>query len=102
MADTIGDLVDKLTIANIRLWHLEDDRREYHDNPANKDKEEVTQMLSKVSATNRERNDLIDQINSSMRVLIDSKNGKDSTFTVSAEDLLGHGKNKFYKGEDFE
>lgn len=24
MAETLGSLIDKLTIANIRLWHLED------------------------------------------------------------------------------
>ena len=29
MSDTIGDMIDKLTIANIRLWMLEDARREY-------------------------------------------------------------------------
>ena len=29
MADTIGDLIDKLTISNIRLWMLEDERRSY-------------------------------------------------------------------------
>jgi hypothetical protein len=27
MADTVGDMIDKLTIANIRLWHIEDERR---------------------------------------------------------------------------
>ena len=27
MADTIGDLIDKLTISNVRLWMLEDERR---------------------------------------------------------------------------
>ena len=28
MAETLGSLIDKLTIANIRLWHLEDVRRD--------------------------------------------------------------------------
>ena len=101
MADTIGDLIDKLTIANIRLWHLEDERRAFHNNPDSKTKKEVEIILRKVSNTNRERNDLIDQINAVMKVLIDKKNGKNSSFIITAEELLGYGKNKFYKEEDF-
>ena len=100
MADTIGDLIDKLAISNIRLWHLEDDRRVHCSDPTKKNTEEVTELLVKVSETNRERNNLIDQINAGIAVLVDNKNGKNSVISLTAEDLLGTGKNKFYKEED--
>lgn len=100
MADTIGDLIDKLTISNIRLWMLEDERRVYCNTDTSKTEEEVKKFLNKVSSTNRERNDLIDQINASLRVLIDKKNGKKSSVSIKANNLLGLGKNKFYKTED--
>ena len=100
MADTIGDLIDKLTISNIRLWNLEDDRRNYCNSDTSKTEEEIKEFLSKISLTNRERNNLIDQINAGVRVLIDKVKNEDSTFIITAEELLGTGKNKFYSGED--
>jgi hypothetical protein len=100
MADTIGDLIDKLTISNIRLWNLEDERRNYCNTSESRTEQELKQFLSKISSTNRERNDLIDQINSGIRVLIDKISSNDTTFKITAEQLLGTGKNKFYSGED--
>jgi len=98
VADTIGDLIDKLTIANVRLWHIEDARREYCAGPA-KEEEKARGFLDKVAAVNRERNSLIDQINAAFKVLLDKMSGSDSSWVVSAEELLGFGKNKFYKEE---
>jgi hypothetical protein len=100
MSDTIGDMVDKLTIANIRLWMLEDARREYCNTSESKTEEEIKDFLNKVSKTNRERNSLIDQINCAFKVLIDTTTGLQSEMTLTADDLLGTGKNKFYKTED--
>lgn len=100
MADTVGDMVDKLTIANIRLWMLEDKRREYCNASESLTEEEIKQFLNKISETNRERNNLIDQINCAFRVLIDAKSGLCSEMVLTADDLLGTGKNKFYKTED--
>lgn len=100
MADTIGDLIDKLTISNVRLWMLEDERRVYCNTDTTKSEEEVKIFLNKVSATNRERNNLIDQINASLRVLVDKSVERDSTLHITADELLGTGKNKFYKTED--
>ena len=57
MAETIGSLVDKLAIANIRLWHLEDRRR----NPGLSDAERLA-AADGVSVVNGQRNDLIDEI----------------------------------------
>ncbi len=57
MAETLGSLIDKLSVANIRLWHLEDQRR---------DKERSDSMrlaaADSVSVVNKQRNDLIDEI----------------------------------------
>ena len=100
MADTIGDLIDKLTISNIRLWNLEDERRIYCNSSEEKTNKEIKEFLSKISLVNKERNDLIDQINASIGVLIKKINDKDSTFQITFEELLGTGKNKFYKEED--
>jgi len=98
--DTIGDLIDKLTISNIRLWNLEDERRRYSLSEEYKEEVYIKDFLKKVSLTNKERNNLIDQINASIRVLVDKAANKDTSFELTAEDLLGTGKNKFYKGED--
>ena len=92
--------MDKLTIANIRLWNLEDQRRDFHNGVIDISKDKMSELLSKVSSTNRERNNLIDQVNASLRVLVDKAAGRDTTLSLSAEDLLGTGKNKFYSGED--
>ena len=100
MADTIGDLIDKLTISNVRLWMLEDERREYCNTEATKTEEEAKVFLNKISAANKERNSLIDQINAGLGVLIDKSNSRDSALQITSEELLGTGKNKFYKMED--
>jgi len=96
MADTIGDLIDKLTISNIKLWHIEDERREYCAN-VDKDEEKARNYLNMVANVNKERNSLIDQINAALKVLIDKAAKQDSSFKLLADDLLGVGKNKFYK-----
>jgi|GEM_PF-1043271 len=57
MAETLGSLIDKLTIANIRLWHLEDVRRDR--NLPDKDRLAAADAISEV---NKQRNDLIDEI----------------------------------------
>ena len=98
MADTIGDMIDKLTIANIRLWHIEDDRRDYCSGE-DRDENKAREYLDMVSNVNRDRNSLIDQINAAMGVLIDKAANRDSSFSLTFEELLGNGKNKFYKEE---
>ena len=57
MAETIGSLVDKLTIANIRLWSLEDRRRDVRLSD-----DERLAAADGVSVVNGQRNDLIDEI----------------------------------------
>jgi hypothetical protein len=57
MAETLGSLIDKLTIANIRLWHLEDLRRDLSLSDAKR-----LQAADKIAIVNGERNDLMDEI----------------------------------------
>jgi hypothetical protein len=57
MAETLGSLVDKLTIANIRLWHLEDARRDR----GLSDRERLA-AADAISVVNGQRNDLMDEI----------------------------------------
>ena len=57
MGETLGSLVDKLTIANVRLWHLEDIRRDRRFS----DKKRL-EAADKISIVNSERNDLMDEI----------------------------------------
>ena len=114
MADTIGDFIDKLSIANVRLWHLEDYRRELaarmdnDDEVASMTNDEVyaqsikaKELMQSIAKVNRERNDLIDQINAGLQVLLDKAQGKDTSIKITATDLLGTAKNKFYKTEDY-
>ncbi len=57
MAETLGSLIDKLTIKNLRLWHLEDIRRDMSLPDSQRLK-----AADKVSLVNQQRNDLIDEI----------------------------------------
>jgi hypothetical protein len=98
---TIGDMIDQLTIANIKLWHIEDERREFAKQESC-DVNKAKELLEKVAYVNRERNNLIDKINASIRVLVDWSRNNNSNFILTAEDLLGTGKNKFYKKEDYD
>ena len=43
--DTIGDMIDKLTIANVRLWMLEDSRREFCKTEASKTESEIKDFI---------------------------------------------------------
>ncbi len=55
--ETLGSLTDKLTIANVRLWHLEDRRRDR--SLPDSDRLKAADMVSTVNA---ERNALIEEI----------------------------------------
>lgn len=68
MAETLGSLIDKLTIKNIRLWHLEDVRRD----KTLPDSERLA-AADKVSLVNQQRNDLMDEID---QFLADAISGK--------------------------
>jgi hypothetical protein len=97
MAETIGDMIDKLTISNIRIWHIVDAEKILVKDP-NADPNEIRDLADKTAAVNDERNSLIDQINGALAVLIDKARDQNcSTFELTADELLGTGKNKFYR-----
>ena len=68
MSETLGSLVDKLTIANVRLWHLEDQRRDLTLSDAKR-----LEAADQVAVVNRQRNDLINEID---QFLADAVSGK--------------------------
>ena len=55
--DTLGSLIDKLTIMNLKLWHQEDIK---HDPDA--DDKTVANAARKIAILNKQRNDLIEEI----------------------------------------
>jgi len=69
--ETPGSLVDKLTIANIRLWHLEDQRRDKSLTDA-----ERLAAADAVSVVNRQRNDLVDELDKLLCDIIASGKGR--------------------------
>ena len=111
--DTIGDMIDKLTVVNIRIWHLIDEERELNrrleDMPSRTkaDKSARTEVLEriasaagKVSNSNIERSSLVDQVNASLRIVSDHASGDGSHFGADLDAILGTGKNKFYFKDD--
>ena len=55
--DTFGNLVDKLTVTNLKIWHLEDLKRD----PSKTDKE-VADATRSTNTLNSQRNDLIQEL----------------------------------------
>lgn len=68
MAETLGSLIDKLTIANCRLWHLEELRRDR----SRPDRDRLA-AADKVSAVNLERNALVDEIDELAAAITDGR-----------------------------
>ena len=63
--DTIGNLIDKLTIANIRIWMAEDIKR----NKEASDKE-IADATRITNVVNSYRTDLIQEIDESLNEMI--------------------------------
>ncbi len=57
MAETIGSLTDKLSIMNLKLWHLEDEARR-----TDVDDHHIADAKRKIDVVNQQRNDLIQEI----------------------------------------
>ena len=68
MADTIGDLVSRLAMTNIELWHEEDKARVEDDH-------QVAAAKRSVDKLNQQRNDLIERIDEQVRTLIAAEQG---------------------------
>lgn len=65
--DTIGSLIDKLTIVNIRIWMAEDIKRD----KGASDKQ-VANATKLTNVANTQRNDLIQEIDEKINEMIES------------------------------
>lgn len=67
MKITIGNLIDQLTIVNIRIWMAEDIKR----NPKATDKQ-IADATKLTNVANQQRNDLIQSIDESLNEMIET------------------------------
>lgn len=66
--DTIGNLIDKLTVVNVRIWMAEDIKR----NTISSDID-IAKACKITNVANQQRNDLIQEIDESINDLIINK-----------------------------
>lgn len=66
--DTIGNLIDKLTVVNIRIWMCEDVKRN-----AQATDSEIAKATKVTNVANQQRNDLIQEIDQEINQLITSR-----------------------------
>lgn len=66
--DTFGNLIDKLTVVNIRIWMAEDKKRD----PVATDKV-IADATRVTNIANQQRNDLIQEIDDMLIGLVEGK-----------------------------
>lgn len=63
--DTIGNLIDKLTICNLRIWMAEDKKRK-----VDATDKEIADATRLTNIANQQRNDLIQEIDEKLNHMI--------------------------------
>jgi hypothetical protein len=71
MKKTIGQLIDELSIVNIKIWMAEDIKRD----PSATDKQ-IADATRKTNIANQQRNDLIQAIDEEMNLIAQGKKQK--------------------------
>ena len=85
MADTIGNLIDKLSIVNIRIWMLEDVKR------TSKSDKVVADATRKTNILNQQRVDIIQEID---ELVLGLSNGSRDMKLYKQGDTKMYGKGK--------
>jgi predicted lactoylglutathione lyase len=65
--DTIGNLIDKLTITNIRIWMAEDKKRD-----SNATDKQIADATRVTNVANSFRTDLIQEIDESLNAMVET------------------------------
>lgn len=81
--ETFGNLIDKLTIVNMKIWKYEDIKRDSNSN------DEIAEATKKTNLLNQQRNDLIQEID---EMLIDASEGKISFKNYKQGETKSYGK----------
>tara|TARA_B100000131_G_C17621082_1_gene411812 strand:- start:145 stop:411 length:267 start_codon:yes stop_codon:yes gene_type:complete len=82
MADTVGSLIDKLTVTNIRIWFAEDIKRKQGATDS-----EIADACRITNVANSYRNDLIQEIDEALN---------DMVATGKVQKLYKQGSTKMY------
>lgn len=85
MADTLGNLIDKLSIVNLRIWMLEDIKRNSTIDS------EIANATRKTNILNQQRNDLIQEIDNLVLGLTDGTKTM-KTYQQGSTKIYGSGK----------
>jgi hypothetical protein len=81
--DTFGNLIDKLTIVNLKIWNLEDTKRDSDDDRV------IADATRKTNILNCQRTDLIQEID---EMLINASNGLVNFKNYKQGDTKNYGK----------
>jgi uncharacterized protein YpiB (UPF0302 family) len=82
MMDTIGSLIDKLTVVNIRVWMAEDIKRK-----SDATDKEIADACRITNVANSQRNDLVQEIDEAINEMVS---------TGKAQKLYKQGSTKMY------
>ena len=83
MSETIGNLFDKLTIVNLKIWRQEDIKRSSNDD------HEIAEATRKTNVLNQQRNDLVQEIDELINGLINGTK-KMKTYNQSGTKSYGN------------